>query len=505
MKLAHKKEFGDFQTPPDLSRQICTFLATQHVSPASIIEPTCGTGSFIHAAIDIFPQTETIFGIEINEGHLQSLQQSLAQKQHSPKVELLHADFFKLDWESLLEQFPEPILILGNPPWVTNAALGALRGNNLPVKSNFQNHTGLDAITGKSNFDISEWMVTHLIQWSSGRDSVLAMLLKTSVARKLLKHLWGNHIKTGQVAFYRLDGKQTFGVSVDMGLFVCHLTPNSDGNQTCQVHNGLTVDAPVATIGFKKDTLIANIPLYEQWQHLYTHKPAPPYRWRSGIKHDVSRILELTGSNGKYENGLGESLEIEDTFIYPLLKSSDIASGTTGKPRRWILLPQTHIGENTAYIKHTAPKTWAYLTQHQSFFNRRKSSIYKNKPRFSIFGVGDYTFAPWKVVISGLYKTLHFVVVAPYQNKPILLDDTCYFLACHSKNEADFLTSLLNSNVAQAFFSAFIFWDAKRPVTAGILGKLNLSLLAQELDKNDEFQKYTRQKIIQPSLLPLSL
>ena len=39
----------------------------------------------------------------------------------------------------------------------------ALASPNLPSKSNFQNRKGLDAVTGKANFDISEWMLIQLM------------------------------------------------------------------------------------------------------------------------------------------------------------------------------------------------------------------------------------------------------------------------------------------------------------------------------------------------------
>jgi len=39
--------------------------------------------------------------------------------------------------------------------------------------------------------------------------------------------------------------------------------------------------------------------------------------------------------------------------------------------------------------------------------------IYCGKPRFFIFGVGDYTFTPWKVAVSSFYKIPHFIKVGP--------------------------------------------------------------------------------------------
>ncbi len=49
-------------------------------------------------------------------------------------------------------------------------------------------------------------------------------------------------------------------------------------------------------------------------------------------------------------------------------------------------------------------------------------SIYQNRPRFAVFGVGPYSFAPWKVVISGLCKVPNFVVVPPMNGRPFTVD-----------------------------------------------------------------------------------
>ncbi len=484
-----RKEFGDFQTPVNLSRRICHLLVRQGVSPASIIEPTCGKGSFVLSALEYFPKTEKIFGADINSQYIHLLKQALERRNLSTKVEILQRDFFDLDWQSILDRHPQPILILGNPPWVTNSALGALNAGNVPPKTNFQKYPGLDALTGKSNFDISEWMLIHLLQWMSNQNGVLAMLVKTAVARKVLKHLWKSNKSIWQSSVYLLDGKQEFGVSVDMCLFVCRTEMKNEA-KTCGVYHNIDADKPLSTFGFSEGYLIANISDYHQWKHLISTKPNG-YRWRSGLKHDAVQVMELTRHAAFYRNGLDEPYPLEDDYIYPLLKSSDLAKGLVDKPRRWVLVPQTYVGENTIHIKHLAPKTWDYLNGHKAFFDKRKSIIYRNKPRFSIFGVGDYSFATWKVAISGLYKTLKFVAIGPYQGKPVMLDDTCYFIPCRSSDEAELLSYMLNSSIAKKFFSAFIFWDAKRPITAGILARLDIFLLAKELGVEKDLQAYT--------------
>ncbi|HUG92139.1 MAG TPA: hypothetical protein VML55_14965, partial [Planctomycetaceae bacterium] len=128
-------------------------------------------------------------------------------------------------------------------------------------------------------------------------------------------------------------------------------------------------------------------------------------------------------------------------------------------------------------IRQSAPKTWAYLERHADALDRRASSIYRNRPRFAMFGIGEYTFAPWKVAISGLHKKLAFAVVGPQAGKPVVLDDTCAFLPCGSADEAEFVRELLGAQDTQAFYSSQVFWDAKRPITTEILNQLDLHRL----------------------------
>ena len=130
------------------------------------------------------------------------------------------ANFFTRDWSATLASLPEPIVILGNPPWATASALGALGSDNLPEKSNFQNRKGLDALTGKSNFDVAEWMLLKLIEAGRGKNVTVAMLIKTGVARRVLAHLWRTGANMEDARIYRFDASVHFGVSADACLFL---------------------------------------------------------------------------------------------------------------------------------------------------------------------------------------------------------------------------------------------------------------------------------------------
>ncbi len=470
-------EYGDFQTPLVLAAQICGFLADRGAVPASLVEPTCGAGNFLLAAFKQFPELAHAVGVEINKDHIDRLHATLTELPFADRIAVVEASFFDVNWRATFQDLPEPILVVGNPPWVTNAALGALGSSNLPEKSNFQQHHGLAALTGKSNFDISEWMLVKLLEALDGRRAALAMLCKTAVARKVLLHAWKNDIGLADAEIHAIDAALHFNAAVDACLLVCSPSPVSR-ERLCRVYRRLGDRTPATLIGYRDNRLVADVAAHERWKHL---AGKGIYRWRSGVKHDCSRVMEFWTAGRRYRNGLGEVFDLESDYVYPMLKSSEIASGRLMEPSRSMLVTQRAVGEDTSIIRELAPETWAYLEGHGKLLDRRRSSIYRGRPRFSVFGVGDYTFAPWKVAISGFYKSLQFTVIGPYAGKPVVLDDTCYFVTCRSEEEARYVASLLNSAPARAFYSATIFWDAKRPVTIETLERLDLSALAIEL------------------------
>jgi hypothetical protein len=189
--------------------------------------------------------------------------------------------------------------------------------------------------------------------------------------------------------------------------------------------------------------------------------------------------MELTIDKGMLINGYGEIVEIEDDLLFPLLKSSDIANGNL-EIRKRVIVPQKYIGEDTIFIKTKYPKTWKYLNSHVKDFLNRKSSIYKNKSLFSIFSIGDYSFLPIKIAISGLYKHLSFQLLLPENNKCIMVDDTCNYIACKTIAEAEIIYALLTSPEAINYLNSIIFWDSKRPITTEILNSINLWKIADK-------------------------
>jgi hypothetical protein len=247
----------------------------------------------------------------------------------------------------------------------------------------------------------------------------------------------------------------------------------------CAVYEALDSVNPAQMIGYYDDIVVSNVVHYQKWRNLEGADPA--YTWRSGIKHDCSKVMELERDGDCYRNALGERVVLENDYVYPMLKSSDIGNGEIRYGRKHMLVTQKYVGEDTDAIRIAAPQAWRYLQSHRELFEKRGSAIYRNRPSYSIFGVGDYAFSNWKVAISGFYKQLSFQIIEPLGGKAVLFDDTAYFLPCWSEAEARFIAGLLNSEPARQFLESMIFWSDKRPITAAILRRLDLGALSRRL------------------------
>lgn len=461
-------EFGDFQTPVLLAQNCLGKISGK---PDIVIEPTCGVGAFLLASKQKWPGAQKI-GVELNSEYLAQTKKLLKDK-----TKLVNEDIFKFDWATLFSDLKGKVLFIGNPPWVTNSTQGQIKGANLPSKQNSEKLSGLEAMTGKSNFDISESILLKILTqaYEYLPEAEFAFLIKTSVARKIFVHV--NKMKLGCkfARIYKIDAKKSFNVSVDACLFYFKAGKKFPLLETCEVFGSLEDKMPLAKLGYTDGKLVADLDLYRQSKNLFAENFA---RWRSGVKHDCSSIVEFKQDHqGNFFNNNGDKVEIEASLVFPLLKSSDISKDKP--PRKWLLLTQTKPGEDTAWIKKSYPKTWKYLEKNKVFFERRKSSIYKQSPRYAMFGIGPYSYGPWKVAISGLMKDLQFRLIGPIENQPVMLDDTCYFLSFENKKQAQRCLKVLQSEAYMKALKALIFMDSKRPVTAELLN----SIAIQRIDR----------------------
>jgi hypothetical protein len=210
-----------------------------------------------------------------------------------------------------------------------------------------------------------------------------------------------------------------------------------------------------------------------------------PVCWRQGLKHDAAAVMELTAErpDGPFRNAGGEVVDVEPDFVFPLLKGSDLRKPPAGRPRRGVIVTQRSLGEDTTTLSERAPLLWDYLRRHEVVFASRKSSIYRGRPPFSLFGIGPYSFAPWKVAVSGLHHPPAFALVGPVGGRPVQLDDTCYLLPGASASEAALLAALYGDAASLGLIAALSFPGSKRRLTKGLLQRLDLSAILKRADR----------------------
>lgn len=150
-------------------------------------------------------------------------------------------------------------------------------------------------------------------------------------------------------------------------------------------------------------------------------------------------------------------VQIEDDIIFPLVKSSMFKVPVIHAFSKYVIVTQKKAREETEHLKFELPRTWAYLNDNIEQFENRKSSIYRGTPQFSMFGAGDYSYSKYKAGISGFYKHPLFSVLYSDDEKPVMTDDTSYFICFDSYNMAYVAMLLLNDKKVQELkLSAYV-------------------------------------------------
>jgi 16S rRNA A1518/A1519 N6-dimethyltransferase RsmA/KsgA/DIM1 with predicted DNA glycosylase/AP lyase activity len=473
--MTGKREFGDYQTPIDFAEKVCRYLKDRYgIEPSAIVEPTCGLGGFLKSSLAVF-NAEEYYGIEINSDYCKACADSI----NDDRVQVINSDFFAFSSKNLIKNRRQ-ILVVGNPPWVTNSTLSAMGSENMPEKANFKGLKGLDAMTGSSNFDICEYIISQLINEYRDTNTMIAMLCKTSVARNVFKEIKRNNIAFSCCDVLEFDAAKVFNINASACLFVIRLSDESLSPDICNVYDFENPETIKSRFGYLKGRFYSNLGTETE-----NFDGSCCFEWRQGVKHDCSKIMELTLNNGTFQNGQNENVDIESEMVFPLVKSSMFQSPIIHNFSKFVIVTQKKVREDTRYIEYTAPKTWKYLNENIDCFQNRKSSIYRGAPQFSMFGIGDYSYSHYKVGVSGFYKQPLFSVLYSDDDKPVMTDDTAYFICFSSFDMAYIAMLLLNSKQVQDFLSTIAFQDAKRPYTKKILERIDFNKIVDNLTVSD--------------------
>lgn len=198
------------------------------------------------------------------------------------------------------------------------------------------------------------------------------------------------------------------------------------------------------------------------------------YKARHGVVNDLNslfliEIIEEVDENTIKIKNLGDkgkkkiktiSKQIEKDIVYPLIKPKD-AKKWGVKTYQYMIVPQMKAGENNeSDLRVDNPNAYKFLSSFRDELATRKSKWFYggDKPFYSLFGIGEYTFQKYKIVWCCMSYQPHFSVVSNIDDpligkKTFIPDNTIGYISVDTKMEAHYICSLLNSNKTQALFA----------------------------------------------------
>lgn len=149
------------------------------------------------------------------------------------------------------------------------------------------------------------------------------------------------------------------------------------------------------------------------------------------------------------------STSVEQELVYPLLRGRDTKKWN-GTPSIFILLPQDINQPNKAFdevvLKKRFPQTHSYFEHFKNkLFARTHYKAHfesQGAPYYSIYNVGPYTFAPFKVVWKEQSSEFESAVVSSVDGKVVVPDHKLMLVPFQDEDEAHYVCALLASKIS---------------------------------------------------------
>ena len=192
------------------------------------------------------------------------------------------------------------------------------------------------------------------------------------------------------------------------------------------------------------------------WVEIVAERPDGPVVVRNVTEGAKRKVEDVTA-------------DLEPDLLYPLLRGRDV--------KRWLARPSCHIllthleGQRLNAIPEEEmqtrwPRTWAYLKRFETplrarsgftrYFTHKdpRGKTVETGPFYSMFNVGDYTFAPWKVVWTRIGNKVEAAVASADQ----IPQETLTLLPTNSEEEAHYACAVVNAMPFQ--FAAYAYSQA---------------------------------------------
>ena len=179
----------------------------------------------------------------------------------------------------------------------------------------------------------------------------------------------------------------------------------------------------------------------------------------------VTELLVENVTKGTKKNIKKVKTVIEDFFLYPLVKSRHL--------KKWKITGYTYmlqmqdpvkrIGVDEPWVKSIFPKTYAYLKGFEDILLDRvlyrKFMGSRKAPFYTMYNVGQYTYALYKVVWNRMGSKITACVVSTVCDKYVgekcvLPDNVLAFIPTDAEDEAHYICSIMNSRTVGVVLSS---------------------------------------------------
>jgi len=156
---------------------------------------------------------------------------------------------------------------------------------------------------------------------------------------------------------------------------------------------------------------------------------------------------------------------LEPDLLYPAVRGADVRRWRAGSKVFVIVVqdPNTRKPIPSGDLKTRCPRTFEYLLSFKKVLETRGSRHVREFAAqtefYAMFGIGEYTFAPFRVVWARMAGDIRAAVVSTLETqlglKLAIPTDTTSLIAAESPAEAHYVCALLNSTWFRSFIKSF--------------------------------------------------
>lgn len=147
---------------------------------------------------------------------------------------------------------------------------------------------------------------------------------------------------------------------------------------------------------------------------------------------------------------------IEEDLVYPLVRGRDVSRWRANASCHILIAqdPKTRTGIDQTTMQRSYPKTFAYLKKFEKILAGRKTRVVKHLTQrgafYSMFAVGEYTMAPWKVLWPWIADRVRASVIGKHDGKVMIPEHNTSYVDFYNKNDAHFFCAIFNSLPCEA-------------------------------------------------------